>query len=324
MGLLSGSASVARFQVFERPREPDFDLLAFEPIPAGSERRESAGFVPMEPEAPYRIGDDLFAFRLRFDRIRPDATAVAERLAALARTELGGGGFATLPAARRKELKALAEDEIARATPPRTAFVEGVLEGDTVWLGSTARSRLGACVLLLRQAGILARPATPWAGTDTSGLELPWLRLTEPGASVLGCRILAALIAEGEVMAEPVDGAAKLATPDLRVTLAGAVHVELFRLLEAGAELTSARLLTESGRFRFDAPTFRVASLQLDVATGGTWVERLEARLEPIRALFELLDARWRALSERLATTAPAPAAASETAPELSPTARGA
>jgi hypothetical protein len=95
MGLLSGSASVARFQVFDRPREPDFDALAFEPIPPASERRESAGFVPMEPEAPYRIGDDLFAFRLRFDRIRPDPTAVAERADALARAELGGSGRAT-------------------------------------------------------------------------------------------------------------------------------------------------------------------------------------------------------------------------------------
>lgn len=320
MGLLSGAASVARFQILERPRVPDFQAHAFEPIPAGSERRESAGFVPMEPESPYRIGDDLFAFRVRFDRIRPDPTAVAERLAALARAELGGSGFAALPAARRKELKALAGDEIARATPPRTAFVEGVLEGDTVWLGSTARSRLGACALLLRQAGVQVRPATPWAGTDTSGLELPWLRLAEPGASVLGCRFLAALISEGEVMAEPIDGAAKLATPDLRLTLAGAVHVELFRQLEAGAELTAARLVTEQGRFRFDAPTFRVASLQLDVASAGTWVERLEARLEPIRALFELLDARWQALAGRLADPAAADGAAD--ADELSPAAQ--
>jgi len=105
-------------------------------------------------------------------------------------------------------------------------------------------------------------------------------------------------------MAEPVDGAARLATPDLRVALAGAVHVELFRLLEAGAELVAARLLTEQGRFRFEAPTFRVASLQLDVATGGGWIERLDARLEPIRALFELLDARYAALAARFAESA--------------------
>jgi hypothetical protein len=312
MGLLSGSASVARFQVFDRPREPDFDALAFEPIPPGSERRESAGFVPMEPEAPYRIGDDLFAFRLRFDRIRPDPTAVAERADALARAELGGSGLATLPSARRKELKALAADEIARATPPRTAFVEGVLEGATVYLGTTARARLGAAALLLRQLGVHVRPATPWAGTDTSALEPPWLRLTEPGASVLGCRFLAALIEEGEVMAEPVDGAARLATPDLRVALAGAVHVELFRLLEAGAELLAARLLTEQGRFRFEAPTFRVASLELDVAASGGWIERLDARLEPIRALFELLDARYAALAARFAESARQGAAAGD------------
>ena len=301
MGLLSGFASVARFQVLERPREPEFDDLAFEPIPPGSERRESAGFVPVEPDAPYRSAHDLWAFRLRFDRIRPDPTAVAERLAALARAELGGSGLATLPASRRKELRALAADEIARQTPPRTAFVEGVLEGDTVWLGTTARARLGACVLLLRQIGIVARPALPWAGVDTGPIDPPWLRLAEPGASVLGCRFLAALVADGEVMAEPVVGAARLASPDLGMTLAGAVHVELFRALEAGAELVSARLVTEHGPFRFEAPTFRIASLRLDAATGGTWVERLDARLEKIRALFELLDARYAALAARFA-----------------------
>ena len=302
MGLLSGSASVARFQVLERPAEPEFDDLAFEPIPPGSERRESAGFVPVEPDAPYRSAHDLWAFRLRFDRIRPDPTAVAERLAALARAELGGSGLATLAATRRRELKALAAEEIARATPPRTAFVEGALDGATLYLGTTARGRVGHCVLLLRQLGIHLRPATPWAGTDTGALDPPWLRLAEPGASVLGCRFLAALIAEGEVMAEPVDGGARLVTPELRVALAGAVHVELFRLLEAGAELVSARLLTEHGAFRFEAPTFRLAALRLDVATGGGWIERLDARLEKIRALFELLDGKYAALAERFAT----------------------
>lgn len=314
MGLLSGSASVARFQVIERPREPEFDDLAFEPLPPGSERRESAGFVPVEPGAEYRAAHDLWAFRLRFDRIRPDPTAVAERLADLARAELAGSGLEHLPAARRKELKALAADEIARATPPRTTFVEGVLEGDTVYLGTTARARLGACVLLLRQVGIVARPALPWNGTDTSAIEPPWLRLAEPGASVLGCRFLAALVAEGEVMAEPVEGSAKLARPDLGMTLSGAVHVELFRALEAGAELLAARLITEHGRFRFEAPTFRLAALRLDVATGGGWVERLDARLEKIRALFELLDGRYAALAARVQASgsagAPLPPAA--------------
>ncbi len=83
------------------------------------------------------------------------------------------------------------------------------------------------------------------------------------------------------------------------------MHVELFRALEAGAELVSARLVTEHGPFRFEAPTFRVASLRLDVATGGTWIERLDARLEKIRALFELLDGKLRGARRALRARRP-------------------
>ncbi len=307
MGLLSGSASVARFTVLERPDEPDFDRLAFEPIPAGSERRESAGFLSMEPGAEYTLGVRRHAFRIRFDRVRPDPAAVAELRRERERAELDGSDRTALPSGRRRELTAEVEAELALRTPPRTTLVEGVLDGDTVYLGSSARARLGACLLLLRQLGIVTRLGAPWLDTPgAAAVEIPWLRLTEPGASPLGCRFLRALIEEGEMMAEPVDGGARLATPELDIRLAGAVHVELFRWLDAGAEVLAAKLVSEQGPFRFDAPSYRLVSLRLDVDSSGGWRDRLEARLEAIATLYEKLDEKYAALA--------APAAAGEVA----------
>lgn len=293
MGLVSGSLSVSRFEVVARPAEPDFEALAFEPLPPGTERRESQGFVPLEPEAPYRIAHDLWAFRIRFDRVRPDPTAVAERLRAYERSETDGTGMDRPPARRRRELKTLAEEEIARATPPRTAFVEGALEGRRLYLASTARSRIGTCLTLLRGIGIEAYPKAPWTDAGVEPQLLPGVRFAEPAASAHGCRFLRALIEEGEAMAEPIAGAARVALGDVEVALKGAIHVELFRLFEQGGEPLSAKLVSEHGAFRFDAPTFRIASLRVDAEEAGGWIERLDARLGKVGELFDWLDGSY-------------------------------
>jgi len=290
MGLVSGSLSVSRFEVVARPAEPDFETLAFEPLPPGSERRESLGFVPFEPDAPHRVAHDLWAFRIRFDRVRPDPTAVAERLRAYERSETDATGQQRPPAHRRRELKTLAEEEVARATPPRTTFVEGALEGRRLYLASTARSRLGSCLALLRGIGIEAYPKTPWTDAGVEPRLLPGVRFSEPAASAHGCSFLRALIEEGEAMAEPVAGAARVALGDVEVSLKGAIHVELFRLFEQGGEPLAAKLVSEHGAFRFEAPTFRVAGLRIDAEEAGGWIERLDARLAKVGELYEWLD----------------------------------
>ena len=93
MGLLSGTASVTRFAVGQRPVEPDFERWAFEEIQPGAEVRERVGFVPFEPGAVYRIGHERWAFRVRCDVVRPDGGAVRERLAQLVATEKEQTGY---------------------------------------------------------------------------------------------------------------------------------------------------------------------------------------------------------------------------------------
>jgi len=307
MGLVSGTLSVSRFEVVARPAEPDFEALAFEPLPQGTERRESVGFAPFEPDAPFRIGDDVWAFRIRFDRVRPDPTAVAERLRAYERSEAEGAGLERVPSRRRRELKTLAEEEIARQTPPRSAFVEGALDGRRLYLASTARSRLGSCLALLRGVGVEAYPKTPWLDAGVEPELLPGVRFAEPGASAHGCRFLRALIEEGEAMAEPIAGSARVALGDVEVALKGAIHVELFRLFEQGGEPLAAKLVSEHGAFRFEAPTYRIASLKGEDEAVGGWIERLDARLERLRDLFDWLDERYQRLGGATTTPSAAP-----------------
>ncbi len=312
MGLVAGSLSVSRFELVSRLAEYDFDALGFEPLPAATERRESIGFVPMEPDAPYRVGHDLWAFRIRFDRVRPDPTAVAERLHAYERGESRADGLEHVPARRRRELKTLAEEEIARLTPPRTAFVEGALDGRQLYLASTARSRLGACLTLLRGLGIEAHAKAPWIEAGLEPEPLAGVRFNDPGASAHGCRFLRALIEQGDAMAEPVSGAARVAFGEVEVALKGSIHVELFRLFEQGGEPLSAKLVTEHGAFRFEAPTYRIAGLKSESELTGGWIERLDTRLGGLRALFDWLDERYARLEGAAASV---PSRPDETVP---------
>ena len=309
MGLLSGSISVTRLRVLACPEEPDFAGLAFTPLPPGSERRESIGFVPFAPEAPYAIGARRFAFRIRIDRLRPDPTAVAERLAELERAELAGSGLQFVGRAKRQELRALASEEIVRRTAPRSQVVEGVIDGPTLWLGTTAKARLGTALLLLREGGVLLDYQAPWVEAGEPEPAHPFVTAREPGQSVRGCAFLRALLAEGEVIPEPLRGAARLQTPDAMVGVTGAVIPELDRLLAAGAEPLAVRLLAADLRFRFDALGYRVSGLALDSGKDPHWTDRLAERLEKLAGLFALLDAKYAALRETIPRAAAAAAA---------------
>ena len=79
MGLLSGAASVTRFNLPVRPQEIDFEAAAFRAIAPGSEVRESVGFVPVEPEAEYAVGAGRWAFRVRVDRLRASCRSAGRR-----------------------------------------------------------------------------------------------------------------------------------------------------------------------------------------------------------------------------------------------------
>jgi hypothetical protein len=312
MGILHGAVSVTRFNVGVPAEGPDFERAVFHEIEPESEVRERAGFVPFELDAAYEVGKGRWAFRVRIDRLRPDATAVRERVRELVKAEMETTGAPFVGAKARKRLRELAEQELIRRQAPRTTIVECCIDGGLLYVGSTAKSYLGMVLTLLRQAGVAAEFKAPWLddapeADETSDIVMP----KEPGESVLGCRFLRALLEEPEVMVEPEKGSVRLATREARITLTGGVLRELFRHLEEGAEILSAKILLGPTPLRFDALSYRLLSVKLEPVKAEHWTLELDQRLEQIAAVWEQLDAKYEALRHRLAgdsTPAPEPA----------------
>jgi hypothetical protein len=315
MGILSGTVSVTRYNVAVPAEGPEFERGAFHEIEPGSEVRERAGFVPYELDAPYEVSKGRYAFRVRVDRLRPDATAVRERVRELVKAEMEATGAPFVGGKGRRRLRDLAEQELLRRQAPRTTIVECCIDGGLLYVGTTAKSRLGMVQTLLRQAGVAAELKAPWLdeapeADEASDVVLP----SEPGESVLGCRFLKALLDEPEVMVEPEKGNVRLATREARITLTGGVLRELFRYLEEGAEMLSAKLLLGPTALRFDALSYRLQSVKLEPVRAEHWTIELDQRLEQLAAVWDQLDAKYAALRDRLAddasqqTAKPAPA----------------
>jgi hypothetical protein len=302
MGILSGTVSVTRYNVAVPAEGPDFERGAFHEIEPGSEVRERAGFVPYELDAPYEVSKGRYAFRVRVDRLRPDATAVRERVRELVKAEMEATGAPFVGGKGRRRLRDLAEQELLRRQAPRTTIVECCIDGGLLYVGTTAKSWLGMVQTLLRQAGVAAELKAPWLdeapeADEASDVVLP----SEPGESVLGCRFLKALLDEPEVMVEPEKGNVRLATREARITLTGGVLRELFRYLEEGAEILSAKLLLGPTPLRFDALSYRLQSVKLEPVRAEHWTIELDQRLEQLAAVWEQLDAKYAALRDRLA-----------------------
>lgn len=293
MGLLSGPLSMARFRVVSAPEPPDFEARGFFAIPPGSEVRESVGFVPMFPGAPWEAGTRRYAFRVRFDRLRADPTLVRERLAELVATELEQSPDGFVSSKKRRRLKALAEEELISFANPTSRIVEGCLDDQMLYLATAAKSQIGRILELLRAIGVEVEPATPWNGTEAPPVESEVLPSHEPGESILGARFLEALIGDRDIAYEPVTGSAKLATGDCLVTLRGELLKELVRLIESGAEVVAAKLILGDTVLRLDALAWRISGVRLEVGRHGHWIERLDERLEGIRSLWETLDAKY-------------------------------
>lgn len=292
MALLSGTASVTRFAVIGRP-EPDFERVAFHEIAPGSEVRESVGFVPQAPGEPWEVGTRRWFFRVRVDKVRPDPTVLEERLRQLVATELEATGAAFVGPKKRRHLKHLAEEELVVRTSPRSRIIEGAVDGDLAWIGTTAASHLGTVMQLLRQAGVTVDYKAPWIDRNEAELEGDYVEITEPGQSLAGCRFLRRLLGDREVMVEPESGSVRLVTPEAKVSLTGAVLPDLQRYVERGCELLAAKLLSGDASFRFDALSYRVSGLSLETTRHGHWSERLDERLEKIAAVYELLDRKY-------------------------------
>jgi hypothetical protein len=301
MGLLSGTVAVTRFNVAVSAEGPDFDRAPFWEIEPGSEVRERIGFVPFELEAPYLVAQGRYAFRVRIDRVRPDATAVKERLRELVKTEMEASGKPFVGPKTRRKLRDLAEAELAARQAPRSKIVECCIDGPLLYVASTAKTNLGLVMTLLRQAGVDGELKAPWLDEapdldEASDIVIP----KEPGQSVLGCRFLRALLEEPDVMVEPEAGSVRLATREARVTLSGAVMNHLYRYLEEGAEVLAAKIFLGTTPFRFDALSYRLNGLKLEPLKNEHWTMDLDQRLEQIAAVFGALDEKYTALKGKL------------------------
>lgn len=299
MGLISGSASIARFNVVSCPDLPDFDRLPFKAIDPASEIRESIGFVPFEPEEPYQVGHSRFAFRVRIDTRRPDATAVKERVKALVKTELEETGAPYVGPQKRKILREMAEEELLSAASPSTRIVEGAIDDDVLYVGTTAKNQLGRVVLLLRQLGVVAELKTPWGDAGEAEVMSDIVETSETGESVLGCWFLKDLVDDSDLMVEPESGYVQLQTHDAKVTLHGGVLPDLHRYVQRGSEILAAKLTTPDITFRFTALPFRVSSLRIETGRHDHWIEQLDERLEKISGVYEMLDRKYDAFRKR-------------------------
>lgn len=295
MGILTGTASVTRFNILSQPDELDFEQAAFFEIPPGSELRESVGFVPFEPGEPYEVGAKRYAFRIRVDRLRPDPVAVRERLRELIRAELQAGAPA-VGSKKRKELRELAEEELVVGTMPSQQIIEGCMDGDILYLGSTAKNFLGVGVQLVRKIGVIVEPKTPWIDRKEQDIDSDIVTSREPGESVLGCRFLKALVGDREVIIEPESGLVRLQTEVTRISIAGEIMKDLLDYIKEGAEILTAKLLTGDSTFRFDALSFRVSNLKIETERHEHWTQLLDERLEKISDIYELLDKKYREL----------------------------
>ena len=219
-----------------------------------------------------------------------------ERLRELIRSEFDTGAQ-FVGAKRRKELRELAEEELIAGATPSSKIIEICLDGDVVIVGSTAKNYLGIVMQLLRRVGVIVEVKTPWADRRQPETESPIVSIREPGESVYGCRFLKALVGDREILLEPESGLVRLAEPDTRVTLSGAVMKDLLYFLERDCELLSAKLLANGETpFTLDGLSFRVSGLKIETGSHEHWTEQLDERLEKISALYELLDKKYEAL----------------------------
>ncbi|MEM1250673.1 MAG: hypothetical protein AAGK22_30195 [Acidobacteriota bacterium] len=291
MPILSGSASLTRFTV--NTQEIDLESQEFRTISPGSEIQESIGIVPFEPEGELQIGPSRWAFRVRIDTLRPDPTAVRERLNDLLRIEMEESGHPTVGARKRKELRNLAREEMLLDARPTSKIIECVIDDRVLYVGTTANSVLGKIVLLLRRAGVIADFKAPWIDLQQADTESELLDVYEPGQSIHGSRFAQKLIGDREILVDPSNGYAKLQTREARITLSGGVLPDLVRYVEEGAELLGVKLVTAETSFRLDTLSFRISSLKLEPSKLDHWTEALDERLEKIEGTWDLLDQKY-------------------------------
>lgn len=296
MALLNGSVAASRFSVVRQPVELDFEPAAFREIAAGSEVRESTGFVPFEPEADYKVGAGRWAFRVRIDKLKADPTSVRERLKQLIKAEIEMSGLPFVGSKKRKELRHLAEEELVVGATPKSTLIECCLDGGVLWVGSASKGVLGTVLLLLHRIGVQAKPKTPWRDQGLPEAHSEIVEITNQSESAHGCHFLNELLGDRDFMFEPVAGRVRLATRDALMTLTGCVLPELHQQVRKGAEILAGKLVSDETTFTLDGPTFRLSGVKLPGVKAGHWTELLDLRLAQLEGVYDQLEAKFQEL----------------------------
>lgn len=287
MGLMKGSVSVCRFRI--APFEPDFSKATFEEIPAGSEIRRSMGFVPMKlnAHAELEISSKVWAGRMRVDEIKPDPESVADHYEELCAQELESGTQA-IGGRRRRELKAQAVAFMSIGTPPKRRYAEWVLDGETLYVGSTNKSDVGEVLGLMRRCGAGSPDAlVPWA-------ELPKMESSILEFNAWGPRFLRHLFeVESGRSFELEDGKVAMVGGDCKISLSGEIAPDVVHHLEQGAEIVSAKLKARAFCCTLDAERWWIKGASIEVEPADSWVEALLMRVGAIADVFDALDAAF-------------------------------
>lgn len=293
MSLLTGNVNIARFHVASTPSESAFEAGAFEEIPAGAEadRPKSWGFVPMKRGAPYQVGARRYCGRLRIDEVKPDPVVVKDRYDELVEAEFEGGATA-LSTKRRKELKEIALQEAMVGVTPTRRYIGWVIDGGVLYIASTNRSEISLVISHFRKIGTDATISkTPWGDRQLPDMESTIVDLKEPGQSVWGCRFLRHLVGHSPELAfEAEKGRVALVTADTKATVTGEILADLNRYLEVGAEILSAKLAAGEHAFTLDGLSWWLKGLAMPAVSAEHWTDLLDARLEVIQGVFDLLE----------------------------------
>lgn len=285
MGLMKGTASVCRFRV--EPFLAHFVDAAFEPIPDGSEIRRSIGFVPMVGREPYKIGGHAWAGRMRLDEIKPDRQTVLDRIEELFKREYEAGARA-IGKLRRRELKELAIEESCIGVPPKRKYVEWVLQGETLYVGSTNKSDVGEVLQLMRRCGAAKIEAV-----------VPWENLPRMESSVLdfngwGPRFLRHLFEANSGREFDLEfGRMTMKAADHKINLTGDIAASTVHHLEQGAEIVSAKMAAGGG-YTLDAERWWIKSATLLVDLSDHWTDHLMLRIEAIEGIYDALETAFK------------------------------
>jgi hypothetical protein len=205
----------------------------------------------------------------------------------------------TVPSARRKVLRQLAEEELLADARVQTTVLEGAITARTLHLATSSDNAIGKVMTLLRKVGLLTELQTPWSDLGEGEAESEIMELHDPLRSLHGSAFLKHLVEDEELIFDPHEGYLKLQTRETKITITGAITRDLHHYLDLGCELLGAKLIAPDLTFKLDALSFRLSGAALGKPRPAHWTERLDERLERIEALWELLDRKYREAKRR-------------------------